>query len=89
MTSFSELAGMNRDIIDKRKREYTAAATWLPFREARIEELFTEDELERVAELLGEMRNATCENHRARLLTEKIDRYAGVLVKLLEAAEIL
>lgn len=90
MASFDEIMSRNRNriVLNKITEEYREASSWLPFSAVKISEVFDENELELLANLIGEMQDATEENQKAALLIEKVETYSVLLVKLLNLAGI-
>lgn len=90
MASFDEIMSRNRNriVLNKITEEYREASSWLPFSAVKISEVFDENELELLGNLIGEMQDATEENQKAALLIEKVETYSVLLVKLLNLAGI-
>ncbi len=86
MPGYNEIRDKYRDAECRIVNRYKQAAGWLRFEEAEIKGVFSEQELDLIVELAEGMENASGENQREALLINKIDRYAGVIEKLLRLA---
>jgi hypothetical protein len=80
---------VQRGIVEQMKEDYKKAAFWLPFSALEIEKVFEETELEELSEFISDMQRATSDNERIVKISEKAQKYATVIVKLLKMAKIL
>jgi hypothetical protein len=76
------------DLVKEVSSEYKKASAWLPFSALELQDVFKEEELKEVEELVRDMRAAANENKRRAELQAKIGKYAGVVLKLLGRREI-
>lgn len=86
MPGYNEISEKYRDAEGRILNRYRKDASWLRFEEAEIKGVFSEEELDLLVELAEDMEKASGENQRKALLINKIDRYAGVIEKLLRLA---
>ena len=82
MSFFDDL---DPDLIAEISTEYKKAAYWLPFQAVEIKSVFDEDELNKLATFVKDMKDATDDNDR----TAKIARHAVTVLKLLKLGKII
>lgn len=66
--------------------EYKKAAFWLPFSAAQLDDVFTDDEIEEVSQLVKEVQDAGTSNKKK---AAAVAKYSAVTLKLLKMAKIL
>ena len=69
--------------------DYQRAATWLPFREVDIKEVFSESELKELEAFRKEMQSATSDNEKTVKRAKNAEKYGKVIVKLFKLAKIV
>ena len=80
---------VDQDIVASVSEEYMKAAHWLPFSALEIKAVFDTTELATLSEFMTEMRAASSDNARKQALLQKVEKYGGVVVKLLKMTRVL
>ena len=72
-----------KNVVEKLVTEYSSLATTTAFTELQLQAIFTEAEMKTVNDLLLEIKSATTENKKKAALVANIDKYSGVVLKML------
>lgn len=70
------------DVVEQLVSEYSTLASVTSFTEHELKAIFTKKEMETVNDLLLEMKTATSENEKRAKLIKNINKYSGVVLKL-------
>jgi len=87
--SFEELEKKNQSIIGAVTQEHRGAASFLPFTAAQLQQVFSEQEVEVLAQFVAAMHTATDDNKRSAALIDSINSFATPVVKLLKLAKVI
>lgn len=72
-----------KDVVDNLVTEYSTLASITSFTAHELKAIFTEKEMKEINDLLVEMKSATSENDKKTKLINNIQKYSGVVLKLL------
>ena len=72
-----------KDVVSNLVTEYSTLASTTSFTDHELKAIFTSKEMETINDLLVDMKEATSENEKRAKLAGGINKYAGVLLKML------